>query len=257
MNNEQKQHLIAYLAKGTRYDGRGLLDWRPISIESDVSKSAEGSACVRVGKTEIMAGVKLAVEKPYPDRPNEGNLMVNAELYPLSSPKFETGPPGEQAIELARVIDRGIREAKTIDLKKLCIKSGEKVWSVSIDIVTINDDGDLMDAGALAAMTALQTARFPGIKNDVVDYGERTNTPIPIDKHPVTVTVYLIDKYFVVDPLPEEEEAADARLTVAVDENSMVRALQKGGDMKLTVDQIDHMVQIAVKKAPELRKLIK
>ncbi len=257
MNNEQKKHLITYLANGTRYDGRGLLEWRPIHVETGVSQSAEGSARVRVGKTDIMAGVKLALEKPYGDTPDQGNLMVNAELYPLSSPKFETGPPGEQAIELARVIDRGIREAKTIDVKKLCLKSGEKVWSVSVDIVTLNDDGDLMDAGALAALAALQAARFPGVKEGIVDYGERTSTPIPIDMHPVTVTVYLIDKYFVVDPLPEEEEAADARLTIAVDEHGMVRALQKGGAEKLTIDQIDKMVGIAVKKAPELRKLIK
>lgn len=257
MNTEQKQHLIGYLAKGTRYDGRGLLEWRPIHVETDISKSAEGSARVRVGQTELIAGVKLALEKPYSDRPEEGNLMVNAELYPLSSPKFEPGPPGEQAIELARVIDRGIREAKTIDVKKLCLKAGEQVWSVSVDIVTINDDGDLMDAGALAAMSALQTACFPGIKDGVVDYGERTSKPLPLDMHPVTVTVYLIEKYFIVDPLPEEEEAADARLTVAVDEHGMVRALQKGGAMRLTIDQIDQMVEIAVKKAPELRKLIK
>ena len=35
---------------------------------------------------------------------------------------FDIGRPGIEAIELARVIDRGIRESGFIDFKKLCIK---------------------------------------------------------------------------------------------------------------------------------------
>jgi len=256
MNTDQKAHLLQHLASGKRYDGRSLLEWRPIKIEVDVSKSAEGSARVIVGRTDIMAGVKLGCEKPYPDTPEQGNLMINAELYPLSSPNFEPGPPNEQSIEMARVIDRGIREAKCINVKDLCQKAGEKVWSVSVDVVTINDDGDLMDAGAIAAMAALRTARFPALKDGVVDYGERTTTPLPLKNNPIAITVYMIDKYFVIDPLPEEEEAMDARLTITVTEDGLIRAMQKGGATPLTAEQIDSMVGIAADKAPELRKIL-
>lgn len=40
---DQKSHLLKALEKGIRYDGRGLTDFRPIILEKDVSKSAEGS----------------------------------------------------------------------------------------------------------------------------------------------------------------------------------------------------------------------
>jgi len=37
----------------------------------------------------------------------------------MSSPYAEPGPPSEEAIELARVVDRGIRESEMVDLGKL------------------------------------------------------------------------------------------------------------------------------------------
>ena len=121
---------IAQLAKDNkRLDGRTLTEVRqPITIETNISWTAEGSARVQLGETVVMAGVKLSIEKPYNDTPDEGGIMVNAELSPLSSPEFEAGPPGMKAVELARVVDRGIREAKAIDLKKLCLEPGEKAW---------------------------------------------------------------------------------------------------------------------------------
>jgi exosome complex component RRP42 len=38
--------------------------------------------------------------------------MVGCELLPISHPSIESGPPGIDAIEIGRVIDRGIRESK-------------------------------------------------------------------------------------------------------------------------------------------------
>ncbi|MEK6822541.1 MAG: exosome complex component Rrp42, partial [Nanoarchaeota archaeon] len=78
MTDSLRQHILAGLDKNVRLDGRKKDDYRPISIEYDVSKSAEGSARIRVGQTDLIAGVKIAVEEPYDDTPDKGNLMVNA-----------------------------------------------------------------------------------------------------------------------------------------------------------------------------------
>jgi exosome complex component RRP42 len=244
-----------YMTKGMRYDGRKMDAYRPIIIQTGVSHAAEGSARVRIGETEVIAGVKLAIETPYPDTPAQGNLMINAELTPLSSPLFETGPPGEQAIELARVIDRGIRESKAIDLTKLCVKEGEQAWSVMIDIVTVNDAGNLFDAAALAAIAALKDAVFPALKDDgTVDYAKKTDKKLPLVQTPVEVTVIRISNHLLADPLPEEEAAADARLTVAFNDKDMICAMQKGGETPLSVEEIGAMVDFARDKAQELRK---
>jgi len=107
----------------------------------------------------VFAGVKLEIGTPYPDTPDEGGLMINTELIPLSNPEFESGPPGIQAIELSRVVDRGIRESKAIDMKKLCIEPKEKVWTVIVDIIPINDEGNyVLTERGFNALQAVETS---------------------------------------------------------------------------------------------------
>ena len=117
-----RERIRKYLESGKRFDGRDLDEFREITIEPNVSKNAEGSVRVRIGKTEVLVGVKMGVGEPYPDSKDKGNLMVTAEFLPLSSPRFELGPPKFNSIEVGRLIDRIIRESKFIDLEKLCIK---------------------------------------------------------------------------------------------------------------------------------------
>jgi len=143
------EYVKKMVSEGKREDGRGFEDFRKLSIEQGYIKNAEGSAMVTLGETKVLVGVKMEIGEPFPDRPDEGVLMVNAELGPIASPDFESGPPDEQSVELARVVDRGVRESKVIDMKKLCIEPGEKVWMVCVDIHVLNDCGNLIDASSL------------------------------------------------------------------------------------------------------------
>lgn len=252
MNNVSKEYIMNLLNSGRRLDGRKLDDYRDVKIELGVSKNAEGSARVKLGDTEVIVGVKLETGDPFPDMPDQGSIIVNAELLPLSSPNFESGPPNSQSIELARVVDRGIRESKALDFKKLCITVGEKVWLVLIDIYSINDDGNLQDAASLAAMAALMHAKFPGFDGEKIDYNKHEK-PLPLVRKPVECTVVKIGEHFIVDALKEEEAVIDSRLTVAVMEDNNVCAMQKGGQKTLSSEDIEKMIEIAVKKTKELR----
>ena len=249
---------IKTLAKqGKRLDGRGMTEYRsPINIELNISKTAEGSARVQLGDTVVMAGVKLSLEKPYNDTPDQGGIMVNAELTPLSSPQYEGGPPGIKAIELSRVTDRGIREAKAIDMKKLCIEPGEKAWFVIIDIVTINDAGNLFDVAGMAVMAALKNARYPVVdpETGAINYKEKTDEKLPLVKEPLPVTVYKVQGQLLVDPTEQEEHAYDARLTVASDSNGTISAMQKGGEAPLTIEEVSNIVDLALEKSAFLRE---
>jgi exosome complex component RRP42 len=243
------------IEKGKRLDERGLLDTREIKIEQGVIEKAEGSARVLLGKTEILVGVKVETGEPFPDTPNEGVMTVNAELVPLASPDFEPGPPDERSIELARVVDRGIRESKTIDTEKLCIESGKNVFVVFVDIYVLNYDGNLIDASALAAMAALMNTKMP---NYEIKDGELTikqgYTPLPLKSHPITVTVGKINNNLIVDPWLEEEQVMDSRITFAINEDGNICAIQKGGSSYFTPQQILEALKIAQDKAVELRK---
>jgi len=245
------------LEKDNRLDGRKLEQYRDgISIEYGVSKTADGSALVTIGETKVMAGVKMELGTPYPDSPDQGTLMVNVELLPLSSPKFEPGPPSIQAIELARVIDRGIRESHSIDFKKLCVTVGEKAWTVIVDICPINDAGNLFDIGALATIAAIRNARLPALKDGIVDFKTKTDETLPLTKVPLSCTVLKIGDKFIIDPLNAEEKVADSRLTVATTEKDEICALQKGNATALTIDDVDKMVNLAIEKTRELRKYL-
>ncbi len=252
-----KEYVISVLDNNDRLDGRKKGQYRKVEISYDVSNKAEGSARVKLGDTEVIAGVKMDVGEPYPDTPDQGNLITGAELLALSSPDFLPGPPNPESIELARIVDRGIRESGMIDLKKLCIKEGELVWNIIIDIYTINDDGNLIDAAALAAVAALKNAVLPKLEGDRVKFGEFTKTKVPIKMTPITCTVYKIGDHLVVDPDKNEEEAVDARLSVAISESGNIHAMQKGGDIGFTIEEVDQAISLAKKAVETLRKELK
>lgn len=249
-------YIKSLMEKGKRVDGRKLDEHRKISVETGVSKNASGSARCKIGDTEVIVGVKFDMGEPYPDSPDEGTIMVTAELTPVASPKFEMGPPSAKAVELARVVDRGVRESKCIDFKKLCIKKGEKIWMAFIDIYPLNDDGNLVDASVLAVLKALQEAKFPKVVNDKVDHESKTTTGLKLSKLPILTTIYKIGNNLLVDVNAKEEQVIDARLSVSIS-NGNVYALQKGGDTALSVEEIKKMVDIAIKKEKELVKFLK
>ncbi|PIN88088.1 RNA-binding protein [Candidatus Woesearchaeota archaeon CG10_big_fil_rev_8_21_14_0_10_32_24] len=250
-----KNTVLALAKDGKRFDGRKFNEFRgPIEIQSSISKSAEGSVKVRIGETVVIAGVKLSLEKPYPDTPDQGGLMINAELTPLSSSRYESGPPGMHAIELARVTDRGIRESHVIDTKKLCMAKNEKAWFVMVDIVSVNDAGNLFDASGLAVMSALRNTKFPALNEDGnVDYKKHTDESLPIAKDTLSITVFRVGGNLLVDPTVEEEDASDARLTISSDATGVIAAMQKGGEGTFTIDEVMKAVDLGLETANFLR----
>jgi len=256
--NVKKKRIIELLANGKRVDGRAPTEYRKLDVESGVIERAEGSARVHLGKTDVIVGVKVDTGKPFPDMPDKGVLTVNAELVPLASPAFEPGPPGEQAVELARVVDRGIRESKAIDLEKLCVESGKLVFVVFIDVYVLNHDGNLIDASAIAALAALiNTKMF----KYTVEEGEIVKkpgyTPLPVVNYPVAVTFAKIGNKLILDTGIDEEEVMDARLTMTMDKDGHICAIQKGGGSGyFTKEEILEASKIASEKTSELRKIV-
>ncbi len=253
-----KQKRIAQsISLGKRLDGRELTDYREFQVETGVIEKAEGSARVRLGKTEVMVGIKIGIGEPFPDVPDAGGLTVNAELAPIASPTFEPGPPDESSIEIARIVDRGIRESKAIDLEKLCIEPGKKVFIVFVDVYVLNYDGNLIDASALAALAALLNTK---VFNYEVKEGEVKIKPgyksLPIHNHPIAITFAKINDKLVVDPCLEEEQVMETRLTMTIEKDDKICALQKGGNGYFMMQQVLEAAKIAWKKAPELRKLV-
>lgn len=253
---EQKT-VVDLIVKGKRIDDRGPHDYRPMTIMLGIIDKANGSAQVNLGKTKVLAGVKVETGTPFEDTPDEGILTVNAEFVPLASPTFEAGPPDENSIELARVVDRGIRELKAIQLKKLCIESGKKVFMVFVDVYVLDHDGNLIDAAAMAALGALVNSKMHAfeVKNGELKYLDEI-IPLPMQNYPVSITTTKIEGTTVIDPCLEEEQVMTCRLTVTTDKDDNICAMQKGGLGYFTFDEIKQVVSVAIGKARDLRAKI-
>ena len=255
MTQSSENYIRKLVEEGSRIDKRPFDKFREVQLEKGVIKTAEGSARVRIGNTHVIAGIKMSVGTPFPDTPDEGILIVNTELSPIASPDFEPGPPSEDSIEIARVIDRGIRESKAIDLGKLCIEPGEKVWILNVDVHVLDHDGNLIDAGGLAAIAALLDAKIPKYEDEKVDVKELTD-PVPVVDMPIPVTITKIGDRLLLDTNVEEEDAMDARITIASNKDNNLCAMQKSGEGYFTTEELEKAVDLSVEKGKELRALL-
>jgi exosome complex component RRP42 len=243
-----REQIHRLAARGMREDGRLFSEARKLSVETGTLEMAEGSARVRLGDTDVLVGVKVEVGTPFPDRPADGVLMTGAELRPLAHPDFESGPPSEDAVELARVVDRGIRESGMLDLKRLCIVPGEKVYMVFVDVQPLDHYGNLFDAANAGAVAALRRAVVPAKR---LGHGE--DFPMPVCEAPVSATFVKLGAHLMLDPTLREELVADARLTVTTDSKGDIRAMQKGLSGAFTFAEVKDCVRQACQRGAEVR----
>ena len=254
VENLRKKQMRESVSGGKRLDERGLDETRPIEIEVNVIKKASGSAWVKLGKTEVVAGVKVETGEPFEGLENSGALIITAEVLPIASPHIEPGPPDEETIELARVVDRGVRESEMLDLSKLVLVPGKIVYTIFVDCSIINVDGNLFDATSYAVVAALSSCKLPvfEVKDDkVVDTG-RTQEP-PITTTPISVTTVKIGDYLLLDPNIEEEACMDARLTITTNSKGSIVAMQKGMKGYFTVDEVKNITGKARTTGEDIR----
>ncbi|MHC1631426.1 MAG: exosome complex protein Rrp42 [Methanotrichaceae archaeon] len=249
MSEIKRDYLYHLVLKEERADGRAFDQYRDISLKTGVIKKADGSALVKIGNTMVMVGVKIQPGAPYSDSPDRGVIITNAELVPLASPTFEPGPPNEKGIELARVVDRGIRESKAVDLEGLCIEPGENVWIIFIDVHILDNCGNMIDAASLGAIAALMTATVPAKQYDL---GE--DYPLIMRNVPIATTAVEFGDVIMFDPDVDEESVADTKLTVITTANGSICGMQKSGPGIISQDHICRVIDISCEKGREIRE---
>lgn len=207
----------------------------------------------------MICGVKIQPDRPFPDTGDKGVFICTAELLPLSHPSVETGPPGPDVIELARVVDRGIRESHMVDMSQLVIQKDKSVVGVFADNVVVDYDGNLFDACSYAATTALMSSRLPKweMSDDVPILVEGQESDLPITTIPVSVTMAKIGNYIVVDPDADEWACMDARITITTNSDGNICALQKGGKDGFTFEEIAECGEISIRVGAKIRETLK
>jgi len=182
-SNERSFLLSSLASSGLRIDGRTATDWRQASINFP---GGSGLVEVRLGSTKVVAVTTADLIQPFPDRPNEGNVNIVVNFSPIAAPNFEPGTMGERGMEIARIIDRGIRDSRALDTESLCVLAGQKVWSIRCDLHVLDAEGNILDALNLAAVTSLAHFRRP----DVTVVGESVTVHSVDDRQPVALAMH-------------------------------------------------------------------
>lgn len=252
----EKNYILSNLRKGERIDGRDLWDYRDWTVKSDVIASAEGSSEVTLGETKVITGLKYEVGAPFPDLPDEGVCTFMAELLPLASPLFERGPPDEQSIELARVVDRGIRHADCVQTKKLCIKESEAVYILFVDIYVINYSGNLIDAGGISSLTTLISSHIPEgkwVDGEVEWTGKYLTGETIVNELPMVITYGKIGDVIFLDPSLPEELVCDGKISISVTENN-ITSIQKSGYATFSIEETEMLVKKTMEISSKVKK---
>ena len=255
----KRSKILDLLQEGKRIDGRALDEIRPLSIDTDVIPNANGSARVRLGDTEVVSGVKVQPDRPFPDMGDKGIFICTAEILPLAHPSAETGPPQPDVIELARVVDRGIRESGMIDLSQFVLEKDKSVIGLFADSVVTDHDGNLFDACSYAAVAAIITSKIPKweMKDDIPVLMENQESDAPITTIPISVTMGRIGEFIIVDPNIDEWGCLDARITITTNSDGNIVALQKGGSDGFTLEQLVKCSELSITIGKKIREIVK
>ncbi|KAJ4724339.1 Exosome complex component RRP45B like [Melia azedarach] len=260
----EKKFIEAALVSGIRVDGRNPYEYRKLSIKFG---REDGSSEVQLGQTHVMGFVTGQLVQPYRDRPNEGMLSIFTEFSPMADPSFEPGRPGESAVELGRIVDRGLRESRAVDTESLCILAGKLVWAIRIDLHILDNGGNLVDAANIAALAALLTFRRPECSlggedgQEVIVHPPEERDPLPLIVHhlPIAVTFGFFgsESMMVIDPTHHEEAVMVGRMTATLNANGDVCAIQKPGGEGVLQSVIMQCLRLASRMASDMTKKIK
>ncbi|KZT66902.1 ribosomal protein S5 domain 2-like protein [Daedalea quercina L-15889] len=152
-----------------RADGRTLLDFRTILLETGVAPLANGSARLNIGKatqeggggTEVLAATKLEVEDVETgDGVDGGRLVCSVTCSPSAYPHMSSIALDELQYDLTTILNQTLSHP-SLHPKNLSILPGKKSWLLSLDLVVLADAGNVFDALFMAARAALWDTKVP------------------------------------------------------------------------------------------------
>lgn len=229
-----------------RVDGREPHETRASADKLSIKLGpVEGVCVVRLGNTIACASTTGALEKPTSGgASSEGSLRVDVDFSSGACEGFAKDGRASQktrqrAKDLGALLERGLKEARAVDVESLCVLAGKRVWVITCSVTILAHDGNLAGAASLAACGSLMTYRRPECAVDpnsgmVTVHGMDDREAIPLNMHhfPIASTYCFFDEVpglAVADPTLEEEITADSSLVVVVNTHEEVCAISKSG----------------------------
>ena len=227
-----------------RPSGRALDQMRPVSIETNVTKHAEGSCLIKVGDTQVICTATIEERVP-PFVKGTGLGWVTAEygMLPRSTGsrmrrEAASGKQGGRTLEIQRLIGRSLRAG--VDRVAL----GER--QITLDCDVIQADGGTRCASITGAWIALRLA-----VNKLLDANLIQSDPLVSPIAAVSCGIYAGQAVLDLD-YPEDSEAGVDGNFVMTGDQRLIEVQMSAEGSTFVRTQLDKLVDLAEKGVKEL-----
>ena len=230
-----------------RPDGRAPEEIRPVKIQPNFLKYAEGSALIELGATKVLCAV--SVEEKVPGfLKDTGTGWITAE-YALLPRSTETRTPREilgrkgRSQEIQRLIGRSLRAV--VDLQAL----GERTFWVDCDV--LQADGGTRTAAITGAWVALKLAVQKFLAQGLL-------TRDPVRHHLAAISCGVVGGEVRVDLSFEEDAVAEVDANFVMTEETQWVEVQATGEKGSfpweTLERMKDLASKAIQKLIALQK---
>jgi len=227
-----------------RPSGRKLNEMRPISIDINVTKHAEGSCLIRCGDTHVLCTATIEERVP-PFMRNSGQGWVTAEygMLPRSTSsrmrrEATQGKQGGRTVEIQRLIGRALRAG--VDRVAL----GER--QITIDCDVIQADGGTRCASITGGWVALRIAT-----NKLLKSGALISDPLLSNVAAVSCGIYAGQAVLDLD-YPEDSEAGVDGNFIMLANGQMIETQMSAEGATYSRTQMNELLDLAEKGVAEL-----
>jgi ribonuclease PH len=227
-----------------RPSGRQLNEMRPVSIETGVTKHAEGSCMIRMGDTHVLCTATIEDRVP-PFIKGSGLGWVTAEygMLPRSTTsrmrrEAAAGKQGGRTVEIQRLIGRSLRAG--VDRVAL----GERQITVDCDV--IQADGGTRCASITGGWVALRLA-----VNKLMKAGIVKTDPLVEPVAAVSCGIYAGQPVLDLD-YPEDSEAGVDGNFIMLESGRLIEVQMSAEGATYSRDQMNELMDLADKGVAEL-----
>jgi len=227
-----------------RPSGRNLDQMRAVSIETNVTKHAEGSCMIRMGDTHVLCTATIEDRVP-PFIKGSGLGWVTAEygMLPRSTTsrmrrEAAAGKQGGRTVEIQRLIGRSLRAG--VDRVAL----GERQITVDCDV--IQADGGTRCASITGGWVALRLA-----VNKLMKVGDVISDPLVDPVAAVSCGIYAGQPVLDLD-YPEDSDAGVDGNFIMLGNGRLIEVQMSAEGSTYTRDQMNQLMDLAEKGVAEL-----
>lgn len=227
-----------------RPSGRKLDELRSITIETNITKHAEGSCLIKIGDTHVLCTATVEDRVP-PFVKGSGLGWVTAEygMLPRSTGsrmrrEASSGKQGGRTIEIQRLIGRSLRAG--VDRVAL----GERQITVDCDV--IQADGGTRCASITGGWVALKLA-----VNKLLQEGVLLSDPLISPIAAISCGIYAGQTIADLDYAEDSEAGVDGNF-IMMGSGSMIETQISAEGSTYSRKQLDELMDLAVKGIGEL-----